>query len=196
MTAPVQSVLLTERTPVLQVKAKLADLAMVPIPVDVVFDGAETGVVTAVVKACREDSESRSGLEPSVINGQGSGIIPFRNPNAESDVKVALTSRVPAAAVEHIARRRQIRANLDTDDEATDTEGPAGAEYARVKVFVSTGLYHSDHDVPLHSLLYTLERAGACYISTGSCSGADSGLLKQESPVLPHYLTARSAGRY
>lgn len=98
-------------------RAKLADLAMSPVPFDVVFDGAETGVVTAVVKAGRADSDARCGLEPSAEGGKGKGIIPFRNPNASSDVKVALTSRVPAAAVEHIARSRQIRANLDTDDE-------------------------------------------------------------------------------
>ena len=93
----------------------------------VIFYGAETGVVEAVVHASRGYPEATSGLEDSTINGEGVGISPFLNPNRGKDVTVGLESRIPQEAVERIARSRQIAATVLSDDEADSDASVSGS---------------------------------------------------------------------
>jgi hypothetical protein len=88
-------------------------------PVDVEFNNVENGQVEAVVVLkCAEGVHT--GLEGSVEGGEGFGIEPFQNPNRGNDVKIGLTSSLPADIVEAIARSASVIANFDENERTAD----------------------------------------------------------------------------
>lgn len=96
--------------------------------VDVVFHNVENGAVEAVIVPAT--GACVTGLEGSAAGGEGFGIEAFQNPNRGDDVKIGLTSRLPSATVERLARQASITPALESATASSSDGAGGGAETA------------------------------------------------------------------